>query len=109
MPDYLSKVTLDATTENLHWASRILGCLADPYFGDTILDVQRYREAVFSEGRRIRSEYDKKMMSENRFDLLEEANEKLCNMAKKETQKILNRVVAISASKMKNGYNRSDN
>ena len=109
MPDYLSKVTLDATTENLHWASRILGCLADPYFGDTILDVQRYREAVFSEGRRIMNEYDKKMISENRFDLLEEANEKLCDMAKKETQKILNRVVAISASKMKNGYNRSDN
>ena len=55
------------------------------------------------------NDYDKKMLSENRFDLLEEANEKLCDMTKKETQKILNRVVAISASKMKNGYNRSDN
>lgn len=109
LPKYLTDVSLDVTTENFHWASRLLGCLADPYFGESILAVQRYQEAVFSEGRRILNEYDKKMIASNKFDLLEEANEKLCDMAKKATTDVLNTVVGISAAKMKNGYNRSDN
>ncbi len=109
LPKYLTDVSLDVTTENFHWASRLLGCLADPYFGDSILAVQRYQETVFSEGRRIMNEYDKKMTASGKYDLLEEANEELCAMARKETTEVLNAVVGISAAKMKNGYNRSDN
>ena len=55
------------------------------------------------------NEYDKKMTVSGKFDLLEEANEKLCEMARKETTEVLNEVVGISAARMKNGYNRSDN
>ena len=109
LPKYLTDVTLDVTTENFHWASRLLGCLADPCFGESILAVQRYQESIASQGRRIINEYDKKMAASLKFDLLEEANEKLCEMARKETTEVLNEVVGISAARMKNGYNRSDN
>ena len=109
LPKYLTDVTLDVTTENFHWASRLLGCLADPCFGESILAVQRYRETVASLGRLIMNEYDKRMTASGEFVLLEEANEKLCEMARKETTEVLNEVVGISAAKMKNGYNRSDN
>ena len=109
LPKYLTDVTLDVTTENFHWASRLLGCLADPCFGESILAVQRYQEGIASQGRRIMNEYDKKMAASLKFDLLEEANEKLCEMARKETTEVLNEVVGISAARMKNGYNRSDN
>ena len=109
LPKYLTNVTLDVSTDDFHWASRLLGCLADPWFGETIQFIESYKDNVFYEGRRIIAEYDNKMMTSGKFDLLEEANEKVCEMARKETTKILNKVVEVSAQKMKNGYNRSDN
>ena len=109
LPKYLTNVTLDVSTDDFHWASRLLGCLADPWFGETIQFIESYKDNVFYEGRRIIAEYDKKMMTSGKFDLLEEANEKVCEMARKETTKILNKAVEVSAQKMKNGYNRSDN
>ena len=109
MPDYLSKVTLDASTENYYWGSRLIGALADPYYAYSIQNIERYQVAVATRGRQLIREYDRKMIEKEDFSLTEEANEKLSAMAKDETVSALNKVLLTASEKMKNGYNLADN
>ena len=54
-------------------------------------------------------EYDRKIAETGDIGLCAEANEKLCEMAKEQTQKTLTAVLHESSVTMKNGYNRADN
>ena len=109
MPGYLSDVTLDTSTENFYWGSRLIGALADPIFAAAIQQIDRYRNAVAVEGRRILREYDRKLAETGDTKLLDEANGKLCAMAKEKTIDTLNKLVLESSAHMKNGYNLADN
>ena len=109
MPAYLSNVTLDASTENYYWGSRLIGALADPWYGSCVQFIDRYHSAVATEGRRIVLEYTKKVTEGSDPKILTEANEKLAKMAKEETTKTLNSVLREASVHMKNGYNRADN
>ena len=109
MPAYLSKVSLDVSTENFYWASRTLEALADPHFGSCIQLIERYHRGLAAKSRRILAEYDEKMAKSKDFSLAEEANEKLAALAKKETTEVLNKVLHAASEKMKNGYKREDN
>ena len=109
MPKYLSDVTLDASTENFYWASRIIGALADPHFAGCMQQIARYENAVFTKGREILREYDAKMTESGDFSLTAEANEKLAQMAKEQTADTLNKVLRTASEGMKNGYNLADN
>lgn len=109
IPEYLSDVTLDTSTDNLYWSTRLIGALADPCYGDTVMEIGRYKEAVAAKGRTIIREYDKKMMESGKYDLYEEANEKIVRMTKDETTRCLNNVLKAASNGMKNGYSRSDN
>ncbi|MBQ9327936.1 MAG: C69 family dipeptidase [Solobacterium sp.] len=108
LPSYLSSVTLDTSTDNFYWGSRLIAALADASYGASIQNIERYQMAVMSEGHRILNEYDQKMIKEKSFTLLEEANEALCAMAKKETIKTLNKVLLTATTLMKDGYSRAD-
>ena len=109
LPDYLSRVTLDASSENFYWASRMIGALADPYYAFCVQIVERYQSAVAAKGRRIIAEYDRKMGESGDFSLTAKANDELCKMARKETVSCLNQVLSEASARMKNGYNRADN
>ena len=109
LPDYLSKVTMDTSTENFYWASRLIGALADPHYAAAIQQIDRYQEAMETRGRQLVLEYDKKIAAAGDLKLAEEANEKLCAMAKEETTRALNNVLQTASEKMKNGYNLADN
>ena len=109
MPDYLSKVTMDTSTENFYWGSRLIGALADPIYAACIQHVERYQNAVFVKGRQIVREYDEKIAAGGGEKELLEANEKLSAMAKEQTIQTLNKVLREASLKMKNGYNRADN
>ena len=109
MPPYLSDVTLDTSTENFYWGSRLIGALADPVYPYCIQQVERYQNAVLVKGRELVREYDRKMAETKDFSLVSEANEKLCAMAKEETVSTLNKVLQEASVHMKNGYNRADN
>lgn len=109
MPEYLSSVTLDASSENFYWASRLIGALADPNYSACIQHIERYQDAVVTNGRRIILEYDKKMKETKDFSLTEKANEELCKMAKEKTTDTLGKVLQSASEAMKNGYNRADN
>ena len=109
MPDYLSKVTLDVSTENFYWTSALIGALADHSYSRCIQHVDRYQAAVAARGRRLIREYDRKMAETGDFSLAAEANEALAKMAREESVKTLNKILRVSAETMKNGYNRADN
>ena len=109
LPDYLSKVTLDASTENFYWASRIIGALADPHYAAARQQIDRYQEAMETRGRQLVLEDDRKIAETGDLRLAEEANGKLCAMAKEETTKALNNVLLTASEKMRNGYNLADN
>ena len=109
LPKYLADVTLDVSTENFYWASRLIGALADPHYGSCIQMIERYQNAVMTAGRRIVREYDRRMAESGDFTLAAEANEKLAAMAKKESTAALGRILHEASVKMKNGYNRADN
>ena len=109
MPDYLSRVTLDATTENFYWASRMIGALADPHYAASVQQIERYHEAVAVQGRKILLEYDRKIAEGGDADALKkEANRRLCEMAKKETTSALTKVLQTASERMKNGFNLAD-
>ena len=109
MPAYLSRVTMNASTEDFYWASRMIGALADPHFSAAVQQIDRYQEAVAFRGRQLILEYDRKIAETGDLRLAEEANEKLSAMAKEETGKALNNVLQTASEKMKNGYSLADN
>ncbi|MBR5411067.1 MAG: C69 family dipeptidase [Clostridia bacterium] len=108
MPKYLSDVTLDASTENFYWNSRLIGALADPHYPAAITHIERYHLAMMTEGRRIVAEYDRKMEESGDFGLTEKANEELAAAAKRLTADTLNKVLYEASRLMKNGYDRAD-
>jgi dipeptidase len=108
-PKYLSDVSLTASTDNLYWSSCLIGALADSCYANSIQHIERYQDAVMTKGRRLLIEYDKKMTETKDFSLTAEANEKLCRMAKEETDAALTNVLHEASLKMKNGYNLADN
>ena len=109
MPDYISKVTLDVSTDNLFWASRLIGAMADKDYDHCIQDIERYQDAVNIRARQLIIEYDKKMIETGDYSLAEEANKKICEMAKEETTKALGRILETSSVRMKNNSKLSDN
>ena len=109
MPDYLSKVTLDVSTDNFYWASCLIGALADHSYNTCAQLVERYQNAVMSRGRRIVKEYDERIGETGDIALCEKANDELAKMAREESTKTLNLVLLESQKTMKNGYNRADN
>ncbi|MBQ1684404.1 MAG: C69 family dipeptidase [Clostridia bacterium] len=109
MPAYLSKVTMDVSTENFYWGSRLIGALADHNYNTCIQLIERYQNAVITKGRTLVREYDKKMIDSGDFLLTAEANEALASMAKEQTTSTLNKVLRDASIHMKNGYNRADN
>ena len=109
MPDYLSKVTLDTSTENFYWGARLIAALADPHFSSCVQLIERYENAVATKGRTLIREYDKKFAESGDLKLLSEANEKLAQMAKEQTIQTLNKVLREATVRMKDGYNLADN
>ena len=109
MPGYLSAVTLDTSTENFYWSSRLIDALADHNYSSCIQQIERYHNAVITQGRRIIREYDKKIAETGDTGLAQEANEKLCAMAREQTTGTLNKLLLDASTHMKNGYNRMDN
>jgi len=109
MPAYLSQVTLDTSTENFYWGSRLIAALADPHFASCVQMIERYENAVAVKGRTLIREYDGKFKESGDLKLLSEANEKLCEMAKEQTIAALNRILYDASTRMKDGYNLADN
>lgn len=109
MPKYVSDVSLDVSTNNFYWQSRLIGVLADSHFGDAIMDVERYQSASLNEGMKLLNEFDKKYNENKDLKILLEANEKISQEINKLSVNTINRLVFVASTQMKNGYSRKDN
>ena len=114
-PDYLSNTGSKPTTENFYWANRIIGALSDAHYGKCQNAVERYQIKTLSLGHQMISEADKQYMSEKQSDVkadvhnyLEDHNNKIADMAKDETYKLLDKVLFEASCGMKNAFSRSD-
>ena len=109
MPKYLSEVTLDVSTENFYWASRLIGALADASYNTCAQQIERYQDAVVTKGRQIIRDYDARIAAGENVAILNTANEELCRMAREQSTDTLNKVLHEVSTHMKNGFNRADN
>jgi len=109
LPDFVSKVTLDVSTDNLYWSSRLLAIMADANYSAMVQMIERYQNAVAVRSRQILRTYDRQMTETKDFSLAKKANDEICKMAKEETVKTLNVCTLEASQHMKNGYNLADN
>lgn len=58
-PEYLANTTGQATTDNLYWASRILGVMADAHFGFCQNHIEHYQEHTAAKSHEIVTKTDK--------------------------------------------------
>ena len=106
---YLSGTKEDVSTDSFYWNSRLINILADANFGSCVQIVERYQNITMCRAHEIINEYDAKFEASGDVDVLDEANVKLCEMAREETQKTLNQLVLEATRHMKTAYNRADN
>ena len=108
MPKYFSNVGMDVSTDNFYWNSRLLGALADGKFNTCSQIIERYQLTVASRGHEIIGRYDREMLKNKDYSLIEKANEELAAMAREETAKTLNMIVDAVSRHMNIFFNRED-
>ena len=109
LPSYLSGTTKEVSTNYFYWQSRIIAALVDAQFNSNVIFDERYQNTVLNESYRLLNEYDNKMLKAKKYDLCAEANEKIVEMLKKESNKVLDSVLKTASEKMKTRYHRGDN
>ncbi|VWL85628.1 C69 family dipeptidase [Oceanivirga miroungae] len=107
-PDYLSKTSDDVVTSDFYWSNRIIAALADANYSDTANLIERYQLKLQELGNSVINKYDKIYLETKDKKVLEKANEEVANIAKKETDKLLQDVLYVASCNMKNGFARSD-
>ena len=106
---YLSDTKADVSTDSFYWNSRLIDVLADANFNSCIQHIERYQNATMARAHAIIAEYDKKFEESGDVAILDEANKKLCEMGREETQKVLNNLVLEATRHMKTAFSRTDN
>jgi len=109
IPAYLHNTTSKVDTNNFYWASRMIGALADAHFTTTSIHIERYQNRVASSSYDLINKYDDLFNKSHDVSILVKANEEIVNMAHKETDSALDKVLYESSMHMKNAYSRSDN
>ena len=104
VPQYYSNTTLDFSSDNFYWMSRLVAVLGDAHFKKNAIFIERYQNKVFNESYRILNLHKKDTKLD--IDLL---NQELADMLKKETIDVINKLIYSSSMEMKNGFSRSDN
>ena len=111
-PEYVSNTTGEVSTDNFYWASRMIAAMADASYHRSLFHIERYQMHVMAKGRELLHTYDALLAEEkdaaNRQKLMQQANNAIAEMLKKETQDTLDKVLFELSSQMKNAYSRSD-
>lgn len=114
MPEYVSNTTMEVSTDNFYWVSRLIAAMADASYNHSLIFIERYQESVFASAHRILNKYDA-LLKENaneseevRTELRQAANQEVADMAKAASAKVLDQVLYQLSNQMKNSYARSD-
>ena len=106
-PAYMNSTTAQVSTDSFYWASRMIAALSDAAYSFTASHIERYQNKVAIAGHRLIREYDQRFM-DAKDTTLEEANEAIAAMLRKETDDVLDKVLYEASMHMKNAFARSD-
>ena len=109
LPKYLSATTETVSTDYMYWQSRLIAALTDAQYNSAILFDERYQNAVMNQGRQLILEYDEKILAGEDAGILKEANQKITDMVKKESDTALDIILKNASQTMKITYHRGDN
>lgn len=109
LPKYVSQVTTDVDTNTFYWASRLIGVLADANYASSIQIVDRYQNEMAAKSHEMLNTFDKKYVNSKDIIVLQEANNKICEIAKQLSTKAMNQLLLEASKHMKCNYNRADN
>ena len=111
-PDYLSNTTDTVSTDNFYWSSRLIAAMADASYKKSSIHIERYQKNVMAKGHHLINIYDELLQKENDLDkqlqLKHQANQKIADMLKEETNKTISLVLNELSLSMKNKFERSD-
>ncbi len=111
IPEYLANTAKDVSTDNFYWTNRLIAALTDAHYSENIAHIERYQNKMASTGHHLIGEFDKKYLQQKPQDVvsfLQQANQQICDIAQKQTQDVLNKVLHTSSLLMKNSFSRSD-
>lgn len=110
-PAYLANTTGKVTTDDFYWTNRLIGVMADAHYAYTSNLIERYQNTVHSRSHELINKFDAEFLS-NRPDrttvFCENANTKIAEMLKTETDALLVAVLHEASNHMKNSFSRSD-
>lgn len=109
LPKYISATTDTVSTEHMYWQSRLIAALTDAHYGSGIIFDERYQDSVLNEGRRLLNEYDGRILAGENAKILREANRKITDMVRKESDKALGELLRNASEHMRIRYHRGDN
>ncbi len=110
-PEYFSGTSAAVTTESFYWANRIIAALADAHYPVCASLIERYQKKVHREGLRLIHLFDEQAAGKSEAELpafLEGCNQQIADMARKETDALLDKVLFEASLGMQNRFNRSD-
>ena len=108
-PIYTANTDKTVTTDNFYWANRIIGALADAHYSTTSSAIERYQNAVQTKGHQIIKKYDSAFNKNvDPVILCQTANQEIADMARQQTNNLLDKVLYTASMGMKNGFSRSD-
>jgi len=108
LPAYLEAAKEEVSTDHLYWQSRLIAVLTDTQYNTAILHDGRYQDAVMNKGQQLLNEYDAKILAGEDPSVLAEANKKMTDMVKTESDKTLKILLNIASERMKTRYHRGD-
>lgn len=109
IPAYLSATTDTVSTGTMYWQSRLIAALTDAHYATAILFDGRYQDAVWEKGQQALNESDAKFLADGDLKGLTDANRKISDMVKKESDKALGIILKNASEHMKIRYHRGDN
>ena len=108
-PKYFSGTTETVSTNHMYWHSRLIAALTDAYMGNALLFDERYMNAVMNRGQQLLCQYDEQVLRGAAPEVLKEANQKIADMVKEESEKALAQILKNASEHMKIRYHRGDN
>ena len=93
----------------MYWHSRLIAALTDAYMGNALLFDERYTNTVMNRGQQFLYEYDEKVLQGASAEVLKEANQKITDIVKEESEKALAQILKNASEHMKIRYHRGDN
>lgn len=108
-PKYFSGTTETVSTNHMYWHSRLIAALTDAYMGNALLFDERYMNAVMNRGQQLLCQYDEQVLRGAAPEVLKEANQKVADMVKEESEKALAQILKNASEHMKIRYHRGDN